>query len=47
MQRGDIITAVDGQPLSEEAALPKYVQKHKTGDTSRLNVVADPAGSAE
>jgi serine protease Do len=39
LQRGDIITAVDGQPLTDETALPKYVQKHKAGDTIQLTVV--------
>ncbi|HLH23539.1 MAG TPA: trypsin-like peptidase domain-containing protein [Chloroflexota bacterium] len=39
LQQGDIITAVDGQKLTEEAALPKYVQKHKSGDTIQLTVV--------
>jgi serine protease Do len=39
LQQGDVITAVDGQTLTEEAALPKYVQKRKSGDTMQLTVV--------
>jgi S1-C subfamily serine protease len=41
LQQGDVITAVDGQPLKEEAALPKYIQKRKAGDTIQLTVVRD------
>ena len=39
LQQGDLITAVDGQPLTEEAALPKYIQKRKAGDTIQLTLV--------
>jgi S1-C subfamily serine protease len=38
LQQNDVITQVDGQPLKEEATLPKYVQKHKAGDTIQLTV---------
>jgi S1-C subfamily serine protease len=39
LQEGDVITAVDGQALTEEAALPKYIQKRRAGDTIQLTVV--------
>ena len=41
LQQGDVITAVDGQTLTEEAALPKYIQKRRSGDTIQLTVVRD------
>jgi S1-C subfamily serine protease len=39
LQRGDIITQVDGQLLRDEATLPKEIQKHRPGDTLELTVV--------
>ena len=41
IQRGDLITSIDGQPLTEEASLPKQIQKRRPGDTLELTVVRD------
>jgi serine protease Do len=39
LQRGDVVTQIDGQPIKDEAALPKTIQKHRPGDTVDLTVV--------
>jgi serine protease Do len=41
LQEGDVITAVDGQRLTEEASLPKFIRKRRSGDTIQLTVVRD------
>jgi serine protease Do len=39
LQRGDLITEVDGQPLQDESALPRRLQAHRPGDVLQLTVV--------
>src|SRR5579884_126433 len=41
LQRGDVITKIDGQDIKDEATLPKTIQKHKPGDTVQLTVERD------
>ncbi len=41
LQRGDVITRVDGTPIKDEATLPKTIQKHRPGDSVQLTVVRD------
>ncbi|CCF85063.1 putative serine protease do-like (fragment) [Nitrolancea hollandica Lb] len=41
IQLRDIITAFDGQPLKEEAALSKALNGHKPGDTVTLTILRD------
>jgi S1-C subfamily serine protease len=43
LQRGDIITKVDGQPLTQEAELPKAIRKRRPGDSLQLTIVRDNA----
>jgi len=38
IQAGDLITGIDGQPITDEATLPKTIQKHKPGDTIELTI---------
>lgn len=39
LQRGDVITAVNGQPLTDESSLPQALSQHQPGDTVTLTVV--------
>lgn len=39
LQPRDIITAIDGQPLTEESSLPQVLSQHKPGDSVRLTVI--------
>jgi serine protease Do len=39
VQRGDIITAINGKPLTSESDLPATISKQKPGDTVQLTVV--------
>ena len=41
LQRGDVVTQIDGQPLKDEAALPKTIQKHRPGESVDLTVVSN------
>jgi S1-C subfamily serine protease len=41
VQLRDVITAFDGQPLKEEAALSKALNGHKPGDTVTLTLLRD------
>jgi S1-C subfamily serine protease len=41
LQRGDVVTQIDGQPIKDEAALPKLIQKHHPGDSVDLTVVSN------
>lgn len=41
MQRGDLITSINGQPLGEEAAVAKAIQKQRPGDTIQLTIQRD------
>ncbi len=41
IQLRDVITAFDGQPLKEEAALSKALNGHKPGDTVTLTILRD------
>ena len=41
LRAGDIITRIDGQPLKQEADLPKAVRQHRVGDTVTLTVERD------
>jgi S1-C subfamily serine protease len=41
LERGDLITKVNGQPLNEEAALLKAIRKSRPGDTLDLTVVRE------
>jgi len=38
IQPGDLITQIDGQPIADEATLPKTIQRHKPGDTIELTI---------
>lgn len=39
LQRGDLITAVDGQPLTTESSLPKLLNTKRPGDVVTLTVL--------
>jgi S1-C subfamily serine protease len=39
LQPGDVITAIDGQPLDSESALAESLNKHKPGDSVALTVI--------
>src|SRR4051812_34248301 len=39
LQQGDVVTQIDGQPIKDEAALPKMIQKHRPGEAIDLTVV--------
>ncbi|HZR98096.1 MAG TPA: trypsin-like peptidase domain-containing protein [Chloroflexota bacterium] len=39
LQRGDLITQVDGQPLQDESTLPRQLETHHPGDLLQLTVV--------
>ena len=39
LQPGDVITAVDGQPLDSESALAENLNQHKPGDSITLTVI--------
>ena len=39
LQPGDVITAVDGQPLDSESALAKNLNRHNPGDSITLTVI--------
>jgi S1-C subfamily serine protease len=39
LQRGDLITQIDGQPLRDESALLRQLQAHRPGDVLQLTVV--------
>ncbi len=41
LQRGDVITAMDGKPVESEVQLRQMIQTHKIGDTIELTVVRD------
>ncbi len=39
VQRYDVITTIDGQPLQDDSDLARIVDQHKPGDTLTLAVV--------
>jgi S1-C subfamily serine protease len=39
LQPRDIITAVDGQQLTDESSLAQLLSQHQPGDTVRLTVI--------
>jgi S1-C subfamily serine protease len=41
VQRGDIITKVEGKPLTEEAELSKAIRKRRPGDALQFTVVRE------
>jgi len=43
LQRGDLITQVNGQPLTEESSLSKEIQKRRPGDSLQLTFERDSA----
>jgi S1-C subfamily serine protease len=43
LQRGDLITQVNGQPLNEESLLSKEIQKRRPGDSIQLTFERDSA----
>jgi S1-C subfamily serine protease len=43
LRQGDVVTKLNGQPLGEEAALPKAIQKLRPGDVIELTIVRDNA----
>ncbi len=41
LQQGDVITAIDGQQLKEESALPEAISTHKPGDKVKFTILRD------
>ncbi len=39
LQQGDVITAVDGKPIADEAGLRQAIQSHRIGDTMTFTVL--------
>lgn len=41
LRQGDVIIAVDGQPVTDEQTLPFLISQHPVGSTVRLDIVRD------
>ncbi len=39
LQQGDVITAIDGKPIKDEASLRQAIQSHQAGDTIQLTIL--------
>ncbi len=39
LQQGDVITAIDGKPIKDEASLRQAIQSHQIGDTIQLTIL--------
>ena len=41
MTKNDVITAIDGKPTNQSAALTGFVRQYSAGDTVKLTLVRD------